>query len=488
MANLYSYRDMATPIIKVEPYIISRDVRRFAIVLCIMLALWVHPDAHAQTPIDTTRYEHSSRATLTGWVDRLHIALRDRQHAHGGMFYDRGLLRRLTSSMDHEYALDLRTYGFTLADDADWYDAPQAFRTYMGSIHRSRFATASHFRSCVALGERHTVTLTGLQQEDLEAERFFVEVGYRYQRGHHQLGFRQTIASYKPDLDLGLFYAFEGASVGQIRMEMTLMDVANNFIFNTLGVDAALEDTVRSYRRSPRLLTMQWKSPTWHGLRGEIHAGVQPNAHAEIHTQTMPDQRFTWQDRVHFIGVLLEAQLGGITVGAMYRETGTGIMRSAPPGAAFTSTQASRTTTLYGLARLWKFDAEVWIDHERYRDHQFGTDFDQAVLPVAMDYREVRTTVHTRLVYVPPDRGLRFAFDYLLDSRTYNDDVRLMNQYLRFPHHTPNGRLALQVGYAFSRRAYIVLGAAYDAGGDPFYGDRGLTRYDGGFARVVVIG
>ena len=53
---------------------------------------------------------------------------------------------------------------------------------------------------------------------------------------------------------------------------------------------------------------------------------------------------------------------------------------------------------------------------------------------------------------------------------------------------SPNGRFAVHMGYQFSRQSYFLIGAAYDAGGDPFYDDgRRPVRYDGGFGRVVVM-
>lgn len=458
-------------------------------VLGVVALLWTLAGASALAQ-DATPPSRPPGATLEGWADRVHIALRDKRHAHGGLFYDRGVLRRLTPAMDHEYALDLELYGYTLRDDAQWYAAPLAFRTHMGSIHRSRFATASHFRNRIALRPRHTVTLTGLLQEDLSAERAFVEVGYQYQTGAHQLGFRQTVGSYKPDLDFGFNYAFASPTLGNVRVEATVLDLANNFIFDTLGADPVLEDTVRSYRRAPRYVTAQWMSPTWRRLRAEFHLGLQPRARADVHAQSQPHHRFTWEDQFHMMGGLVEADLSAITAGAIYRETRSRIRRTTPTGSAFTSdfttAQTSRTVSAYVLARIWTLDLEAWGHLETYRDRQDGTDFDQASLDEAMNYREHRTALHIRLGRVPPDRGLRLALDYLLDSRGANDDIAVMNRYLSFPHYTPNGRFALQVGYAFSRRAYVIVGAAFDAGGDPFYGDRGLTRYDGGFGRVVV--
>lgn len=55
--------------------------------------------------------------------------LRDRWHAYDGLFFDRGVLRRLTPAMDHEYDMDLLMYGFTADEDAAWYASDHAVRT-----------------------------------------------------------------------------------------------------------------------------------------------------------------------------------------------------------------------------------------------------------------------------------------------------------------------------------------------------------------------
>lgn len=467
-------------------------VGRVCLGWCALVVLGIAPAARAQAPADAPTLHAAPTATLEGWVDRLEIMHRDRRHGYGGLFYDRGVLRRFTRTMDHEYALDLRTFGFSLSEDAEWYGSQHGFRSYSGSIDRSHFATSSHFRSHLPLGARHGLTVSGVQQEDLAAERFYVEVGYRYDAGRHRFGFRQTLGSYKPDLDFELFYSVSGRAAGQLSIEMTLLDAANNFIVDVLGVGVGYteRDTVRTYRRSPRVLAMEWRSPTWHGLRAELHGGVQPWAQADVRSSRTQAHHFTWSDRLQYLGLLLEAQLPYVTLGATYRETGSGMRRGVTPGSTsasdFATAQTSRALHLYGLARLGRLTAEVWAGRERFHDRQSGTNFDQATLPVAMDYRERYSMLGAEVGYRAPGRGLRTSLRYMAEKREYNDDVEIINRYLRPQRSAPQSRLVAQVGYAFSRQTYLVAGTSFDLDGDTFTG-RGYSVYDGGFGRLVIL-
>lgn len=436
------------------------------------------------------------QATLAGWEDRLHLALRDRRHAYGGLFFDRGLLRRLTPEMDHEYDLDVQTFAFTLQEDAAWYRAPYGFRTYMGSVSTSRFATVSHLRATVPVRERHQVHLSGIQQEDLQAQRFFVELGYAYQLGGaHRLGFTQTVAAYKPDLDFGLFYAYDDADRGQVRFGVTFLDVANNFIFDRLGVDPVLEDTTRSYRRRPRLFALSLASPPLGRFRAELVAGIQPPARALVASQAEPANRFFFSDAASYLGGLAEYRLARITLGTVYRQTRTAIARrpdaSSDVSGALTSDYASRQqhreATLYVLAEVWRLRGEAWLARVRYTDRQQGTDFDEARIPAPLDFEERRLTAHVRLRYVPAERGVLAGGAYLAIGRRFPSGRDLMLRYLRFAPQPPHHRLSLHAGYRFTPHAHVVVGANVDLDGDAFYGDgRGLTRYDGGFAQIVV--
>ena len=432
------------------------------------------------------------QATLVGWRSRLHIAFRDRRHAYGGLFFDRGLLRPFTPGMDHEYDLDLATFAFTLQEDAAWYHAPNGFRTYMGSVSTSRFATRSHLRLTVPVRGRHTVRLDGVQREDAQAQRFFVAFGYDYRLGGaHRLGFTQTIAAYKPDLDFSLSYELGHLERGLARLEVTFLDVANGFIFDRLGVDPVLEDTVRSYRRKPRLFALHLASPPLGRFRTEIAAGVQPRARALVASQATPTRRFRFDDEASYVGALAEYHLPRVTLGLVYRQTRTSVARRPAAGGALTSdyasTQHEREAMLYALADVWRLRGEAWLARTTYTDRQRGTDFAEASIPVGLGFEERRLAAHLRLRYVPDGPGVLGGLGYLALHRRFPSGLGPMGRYLRFAPFAPNHRLSLQLGYRFTRHAVVVLGANADLDGDPFYGDgRGLTRYDGGFAQIAL--
>ena len=394
--------------------------------------------------------------------------------------------------MDHEYALDLVTFAFTPAADAAWYQAPSGFRTYMGSTTRSLFATWSHFRVAAPLGGRHLVRLNGIQQEDLSARRFFVELGYAYRLGGaHRLGATQTVGAYKPDLDFGLFYELGDAAGGLVRAEVTFLDIANGFIFDRLGVDPSLEDTVRSYRRNPRLFALHLASPPVGRFRAEVAAGLQPRARALVTSQSEPARRFRFADEASYVGGLAEVRLPHATLGATYRQTWTSVERRPAPEGALTSDYASRQRSreamLYALAGVGRLRGEAWLAREVYADRQRGTDFEAASIPVPFDFEERRLTFRTRLRFDPPKRGVVAGLGYLVVGRRFPSGHDAIRRYLRFSTFAPNHRLGLELGYRFAPRSAIVLGGNYDLDGDPFYGDgRGHVHFDGGYARIEV--
>ena len=364
------------------------------------------------------------QARLVGWRERLHIALRDQRHAYGGFFFDRGRLRRLVPGMDHEYDLDLMTFAYTLQEDAAWYQAPYGFRTYMGSISTSRFATQNHFRANVPIRGRHTVRLSGMQQEDVQAQRFFVEFGYDYRLGkRHRLGFTETIAAYKPDLDFSLFYQHGDVREGLARAEVFFLDIANNFIFDGLNVDPVLEDTTRSYRRKPRLFSLYLVSPPVGRFRAEAVAGLQPWARARIASQAAPDSSFRFHDAAGYAGGLMEYAFSAVTLGLAYRQTRTSVARRPDPGSVLTSdyttTQRAREATLYVLADVWRLRGDLWLGREVYTDRQQGTDFSQASIAAPLDFEERRRTIYLRLRYVPAGAGLLVGLGYLHLGRRF---------------------------------------------------------------------
>ncbi|HKK25064.1 MAG TPA: hypothetical protein VJ941_05520, partial [Gracilimonas sp.] len=60
------------------------------------------------------------RATLYGWENNTKLFIKDLSGNYGGRFYDRGLFRMHTHSMDMEYQLDMLTYQFSFFDEYEW--------------------------------------------------------------------------------------------------------------------------------------------------------------------------------------------------------------------------------------------------------------------------------------------------------------------------------------------------------------------------------
>lgn len=444
------------------------------------------PGAHAQRS-DTLG---AGTASLVGWQHDLDLALMDQRHAYGGLFYDRGLFRRYTYPMDHEFVIDLLTYGFTLEDDARWYAAPTAFRLSSGSINTSRFASRSHFRARVPLAARQEMYIDGVLREDRGVVRAFTRVGYGLALGQrHQIGLHQTFASYKPDLDLSVFYRYEHPLLGALRLESTFLDVANNFIFDHLEVEAVQEDTLRSYENPPLLLTLAATTANHRGWRGEAATGWMPTVTARVRSSSQPDLKYDWTQHARYAGILIEYGRPFITTGAIYRYQHTSVTRAAPAGSAYTSDYTSRQTTssatAYALARHGSWTGKLWLTLEHFDDEQHGDDYDLAALPTDLNYRETQLLVRVECSHRPIRRGVRAGLTFLqlgaLERQNY-DEIAPSFKYF---HNRRNSRLIAHVGYQARPDTYVVVGAAYDIDGDAFY-DGPPRRYDGGFGRIVV--
>src|SRR5690625_7636260 len=143
--------------------------------------------------------------------------------------------------MDHEYRIDLRTMRFTVENDAAWFASRHAVRSYAGSIDKSHFATRTDFRHRVDVSDRLQVSFFGRQQEDHEAQRFYVEAGVAYALGSaHRVGLSQTAGSYKPDLETELFYRHESPLTGSLHIVLILLDAVYYLILDVFVVVPAL--------------------------------------------------------------------------------------------------------------------------------------------------------------------------------------------------------------------------------------------------------
>lgn len=440
-----------------------------------------------------------AQTTMRQWEDEILMMIRDREGSAGGRLFDRGIQRRYTPRMDHEYAIDIRGARFSPEEDARFFEARSGIRSFAASTDKSHFATITDVRHVLSIADRHELYFRGRQQEDLRADRFFVQGGFTFNihRAHH-IGFTQTMGSFKPDLDSEIFYESREPGIGRLRVGVIFLDAFNNLIHDGLGVDPALQDTLRSYRNAPRMIRTQWQSPRLGIMSMEAYIGLQPRTASSITTHSDPTFRLDQNERFGYGLVSVMADWGrirGSAYIAAWRERSS--FRADASSSLTRDYAISQRETWYGLRFTGKTPVsanrriEVVIDAalNRYRDHQTGDDFTGASIEEAFHLREDRLELEARIGWVPESTGFRASLRWLSDHRNYMEGIDVLERhYLKFAQWSPNSRISLMIGYDYRQMFRLEVGASFDVDGDAFYSDgRGLTRFDGGFGRLQLL-
>jgi hypothetical protein len=458
-------------------------------VLAALLLVAIASDARSQSTLSSP---------LDPWLQSLRIGMLDQRSGYGGLFSDRGSSPRYTPSMDHEYHIDLRSAGFDEWRVDGWHRRSNGVRSYAGSIHRSAFATTTDVRHLEQLTARQAFLFAVRQQDDLSARRLFLEVGYDINvTGRHVIGVRHTGGGFKPDLDAGLVYRADLRTAGFAQASVTFLDYANNFIYDVLGTDPALDDTVRSYRRIPVLLEGRWHSPINIPIDIDIAGGLMLPAHADI--ERWPDPSFSMSTRhtMRYAAAALGYRTGWLKVGLAHRYSEEARAFSSAPGSTADRNHESRQRTHWSsvsAAGSWpagrSHDLRVSLSANRltYIDRQEGTRFSGSSIPEPFRLEERRWESSTRVDIIPIRRGLRGGIALLTDSRDYREGMDVFERhYLTFRQWSPNQRFSLHAGHQVRPGAFIDVGVSIDIDGDDFYTDgRGMTRFDGGFGRLQV--
>ena len=453
------------------------------------------PVALADTVVPGAGKPHTTRdrhATLEGWDRRVRRAVWDRSRAVGGLYYDRGVLRRWTRQMDHEYDLDLFSILPTPADDAAFYASSKGFRSSAGSITTGSFVVESELRTGAQLVGPLALDLHVVQQEDLSAERAFVELGYRVDLGRgHEVALRHTIASLKLDLDFEVLYAFRTRQL-DVELAAGRLDGLNNLVNETLVPSPVHFDTLRVYDATPLWLRGSVSVPVG-PARIEAVGGITPTARASVRSQTVDQARFTYDSAFRYGGVLAEVELAGpaLVVGATASGSRSESARRTPSDVAEPSDFASRQLQLRGgvfALGAWRaFRAQAWWTRERTSDQQEGSAFAGSTVDKPYDVEERWDWARLRLDWVPGAvRGPTVGGEYAAGLRSFpveGDREEIQREVLRFFPYGPNRRATLRVGYRFSPRADVTFGLSRDLDGDPFYNDQKRT-YDGAYVRL----
>lgn len=435
------------------------------------------------------------RASLAAWAHSRRWLVLDRIHSYGDRVFDRGIFRHVTPEMDREYSLDLMAYRFSPFENARWAAASSGIRLRAGSIERDILAIKTEIKNTVGLNDRnrHYFSLEGILQEDAQVNRSVLELSYAYRwRTHHAVGVRHTFSEQKVDLDLTPFYAYASPEWGRAEIALTVQNLYNDFIYDRLGIDAEVLDVVRTYDRRPFLLEAQYSSPDRYPLGGEFIIGWQPTSRATYASQRSPSYRFQDEERIHYIGALLEYRWAPFSVGVYFKRDASRLHRQSTGDSLNTDYRSRQTLQRFGAfmqGRWGPLRGEVQAFTGIYNDIQEGDNYQTSILERAISFDTEQSGLHSRLLY-DVDGWPYVGVEYLAFRRDLGPNPRaLVNgwtfQYWDFG--PSNYRLVGLVGYRFDHGS-IALGMGYDTDGDPlFFTDREPRRFDNGFLRFTLV-
>ncbi len=478
-----------------------------ACVAMLLLALQfvAPPCSRAQTQVDTSQSapeNTETRVTLGGWVENHRLLVLDQRHNRGERFYDRGIFRHVMPRKDREYALDMMAQRFSWDEFGYQSVAANSMHVRAGSVRRDLFAFVSRLQSTVEVASGHTISIDGIFQQDAEALRPFLELGYGWQfASHHTAGVRHTFSEYKPDLDVTAFYRFHRPVLGQVEVAVTLQNLYSDFIDQQLSILPQFRDVIRSYAQRPYLLSVSYTSPDRWPVRGEIVGAVQPISQANYTSQTRSGFQYQDEQRLHYVAALLEYHRAPFSGGLFYKGDASWLRRRG-----LGNQISSRYTT---EQRFWR--AGLFLEHQwgavegslrgftgSYRDEQYGRDFSRSIIAQNLDYEEQQWGLRTRLRYrwePGPFAGL--GYDAL--RRTYANEYALnkvrnpvaftpwANQWKGAGSPGPsNHRLVVLGGHRFSH-GKIEVGFGIDLDGDDQHPAKlSAKRFDNGFGRLIL--
>lgn len=444
---------------------------------------------------DESPYNHTPppRSSLAPWAHSRRLMVLDRKQSYGDRTFDRGVFRHVTPNMDREYWLDMMVYQYSPFEHARWMQAGGGIRFRTGSIERDVFALKTTIRSTVPLDDdkKNYFSIEGVLQEDVQANRSWLEMSYAHRFSpQHAVGVRHTFSANKADLDLTPFYRYSSQKWGKAGVELTIQNLYNDFIYQYLGIDAEVLDVLRTYDRNPYLFEVHYSSPKRFDLGGELIVGWQPESRATFASQTTPSFQYREQERVHYVGAILEYRYDPVAVGLFFKRDASRLQRTSEGDSLSTNYRSRQTQQRIGafVKGSWgSFRGEVYAFTGVYNDQQTGSAFDTSVLERSIDFDTEQSGLHSRLLY-EPDGWPYLGVAYAAFRRDLGANPRaLVNgwtfQYWDFG--PSNYRAIGLIGYRFSRGS-VVMGMGYDLDGDPLFFTERTRRFDNGFFRFTL--
>ncbi len=415
---------------------------------------------------------------LDWWFDEELLLIKN-QHLEeqGGYLYDRDLLRKYRSEMDHEYHLDLSTFMNDFNSMRDDEHSSVRFRNQFRSFDVTRFASRASIQVEGVLSGRHEAVLGLLVQEDLQANRSSVEIGYRYRLGtRHRVGASLTTGQVKPDLDLTFHYEWTSDRIGDFDLRFVALDVANNLIFEKIGVDPSLQNEVRGYRKKPLLFAAHW-SKNYDNWTWGLVFGLGPESRSRIHFLDDLGKEFLDKRGVSFLGieVIRSSQYLGdlLFFSSLHSEH----FRRQESRADIDTQSNDRNLSIGYKYKLPLLSLLLYSDF--YYDFYRNTRLEEQ--------DEGTFKQHESLVRIGvKKRSLGWAYGARLEIQNRSfENIEYFYRYLRFLPNPVNRRLTFTSGYRFRPDAEFEFGFSLDLDGDKFHLDRGPRRFDGGFGRLM---
>lgn len=421
-------------------------------------------------------------ATLRGWEEYSRITIWDRSGSFFGRLAREGILQRFGNrELDAEYDLDLVSFSPSLEEDYRWYHSENGARFWTGSINHLHLVQNAQFSAAVPLGESWSALVQINHQRSLQARRSLVRLTLLHDlRGPRlQLFLTGTLKDDKPDTDLEAGIVWLGLP-GSVTLAAGVLDVFNDFITQTLGVEY-LTDSIVNYLSHPLSARVSFELSLSQRLRLEAHALTITPSEIRVDLVRDPSAGFSQQELYGYLGGLLQwtptskTALGvlGTWVRARIDRQDRG---SGGPDNDFALTEREIRWGFYGIQRLARrWSLEGWVVRLIRPEERLHGDTGAVG---GMRYKDQAWTGRFAGTYQAPG-GFRGELGLDLVARGIEDPAAVPERAFLADN---NYRLRFDFGWRFGSRALLVVGSNVDLDRD-----RGtaIGAFDGGHGRFA---
>ncbi len=448
------------------------------------LALWVGLTLVASSSAASAQSDSSevARATLRQWNERHKLTIFARSGSLFGRLSDEGILQRFADQVDDEYDLDFISSSFSLTEVYRWYHQDNGARFWTGSINSVQLVQEADLVASIWFGESWGGQVRFFHQRTQQARRSLpqVEVRRKLFGGRAQAYLYSTLNDEKPDIDMELgFVWFAGA--GELTFAVAALDLFNDFIFQTLEPVALTADTLLDYTKHPFTGRVALDVRLGRQFRAEAYAlGMSPTR-LVVEVRPNPDSGFVQDERYAYAGGMIEwgpSQQTGLGLFATWvrARLDRSPLPDGRPEDNFDLTEKTAQVGVYGIHRFARrFETEAWLARVWRTEERVTPDPSAAA---NLDYEDRAWAGRGSLIY-RACRGFRGELSLdLLAREAVGPSTQPGSRFVD----RDNFRLRVDVGWHFSQRAFLVIGANLDLDGDL----SGESFFDGAHGRFAL--